>query len=91
MRERGATFTAKALSNSESIDFSIHTGTIGMTALITPAISNDLRVNYSIQRLATRFTGDNFGGAVPVPDSLLFPSGFSSTDSTYLFSISGVG
>lgn len=26
-----------------------------------------------------------------MPDSLLFPSGFSSTDSTYLFSISGVG
>ncbi|MBV8830176.1 MAG: hypothetical protein JO108_13200 [Acidobacteriaceae bacterium] len=59
VRERGATFTATALSNSESIDFSIHTGTIGMTALITPAISNDLLVNYSIQRLATRFTVDN--------------------------------
>jgi hypothetical protein len=34
---------------------------------------------------------DDFGGAVPVPDSLLFPSSFTSTDSAFLFLISGVG
>ena len=89
--QRGAAFSTSALSTIESIKSSIHTGTVGLTAMITPAISNETRLNYSNQRLATRFTIDNFGGAVPLPDSLLFPSGFSSTDNAFLFLISGVG
>src|SRR4030095_7872113 len=58
---------------------------------ITPAISNELRVNYSNQRVAAKFAVDNFGGAVPLPDSLLFPAGITSADSAYLFLIVGVG
>ncbi len=50
-----------------------------------------MRINYSNQRVATKFAVDNFGGAVPLPDSLLFPSGFSSTDSAFLLLINGVG
>jgi hypothetical protein len=36
-------------------------------------------------------TLDNFGGAVPLPDSLLFPSGFSSANGLFLFVITGAG
>jgi hypothetical protein len=89
--QRGALFSTPALSTTQSVSSSIHTFTVGLTQLITPAISNEVRVNYSNDRLATKFAVDNFGGAVPLPDSLLFPPGFSSADSGFLFFISGVG
>jgi hypothetical protein len=54
--------------------------TIGLAGLIKPGIGNELRANYSNQRVGLRFTMDDFGGAVPLPDSLLFPSGLSSTN-----------
>src|SRR5262249_30722372 len=91
LNQRGALFTTPALSTINLLSSSIHTFTLGLTQLINPAISNEVRVNYSNDRLITRFAVDNFGGAVPLPDNLLFPSGFSSTDSGFLFLISGVG
>jgi outer membrane receptor protein involved in Fe transport len=38
-----------------------------------------------------KYALDNFGGAVPLPDSLLFPAGFSSTNSNFEFFVQGVG
>jgi hypothetical protein len=89
--QRAAPFPTPALSTLESLESSVHTATIGLTGLITPAMINEVRANYSNQRLAAKFALDNFGGAVPLPDSLLFPSGSSSADSAFLFLISGVG
>ena len=34
---------------------------------------------------------DDFGGAVPIPDATLFPSGINSANGTFLFIILGVG
>src|SRR5262249_37159045 len=59
--------------------------------LITPRISNDLRVNYSNDRIGTKFQLDDFGGAAPLPDSVLFPSGFTSANSAFGFYIPGIG
>jgi hypothetical protein len=89
--QRDAPFTTPALSTTQSVSSFVHTFTVGLTQLITPAMSSELRLNYSNQRLATRFAVDNFGGAVPLPDSLLFPPGFSSKESGFLFAIIGVG
>jgi len=89
--QRAAPFTTPALSTIDSISSSVHTLTVGLTELIKPEISNEVRANYSNHRVATKFLVDNFGGAVPLPDSLMFPSGFSSTDSAFLFLINGVG
>src|SRR5262249_37101276 len=36
-------------------------------------------------------TLDNFGGATPVPDSVLFPAGFSSSNAIFGFLIQGIG
>ena len=91
LEERAAPFTTPALSTKDSISSTIHTLTLGLTQLIKSNMSNEVRANYSNQKVAARFIVDNFGGAVPVPDSLLFPSGFSSADSGFLFFISGVG
>src|SRR5215813_5433311 len=89
--QRGAPFTTPTLSTTQSLSSSIHTFTVVLTQLITPAISNEVRANYSNHRLATKLAVDNFGGAVQLPDSLLFPAGFSSANSAFEFLISGVG
>lgn len=59
--------------------------TIGLTQAVTPTIANDLRVNYSNQRATSGYILDNFGGAAPPPDNLLFPSGFSSSNAMFSF------
>jgi hypothetical protein len=50
-----------------------------------------VRANYSNDRVSSLFRLDSFGGAVPVPDPVLFPSGFSSVNSLFEYLIAGVG
>jgi hypothetical protein len=45
--QRAAPFTTPALSAVAALDSSVHTLTIGLTELITPAINNEVRLNYS--------------------------------------------
>jgi Carboxypeptidase regulatory-like domain/TonB dependent receptor-like, beta-barrel len=80
-----------ALSTTELLSTSVHTFTLGLTQSITPHMSNEVRANYSNDRVSSRFRLDSFGGAVPVPDSVLFPSGFSSANSLFEYLIVGVG
>src|SRR6201981_484457 len=80
-----------ALSTTESLSAAVHTLTLGLTQSISPRSSNEVRANYSNDRVGSRFGLDNFGGAVPVPDSALFPSGFSSSNGLFEFLIAGVG
>jgi len=79
------------LSTTQSLSSSVQTFTVGVTGLIKPEISNEVRANYSNHRVSTKFAVDRFGGAVPIPDSTLFPSGFSSSNSNLEFLIDGVG
>ncbi len=80
-----------ALSTTESVSSSIQTFTLGSTQLIRPDISNEFRANYSNQRVGTKYSLDDFGGAVPLPDSVLFPSGYSSSNALFEFLILGAG
>jgi hypothetical protein len=80
-----------SLSTTESLSTAVHTFTLGLTQSVSPRISNEVRANYSNDRVGSRFGLDNFGGAVPVPDSVLFPSGFSSSNGLFEFFIAGVG
>jgi len=79
------------LSTTQSLSSTVQTLTIGLTELIKPGISNDFRANYSNQRVRTKFFLDNFGGAKPLSDSVLFPSGFSSTNGLFQFFLLGAG
>jgi hypothetical protein len=79
------------LSTTQSASFSVQTFTVGVTEIVKPGISNEVRANYSNDRVGTKYTMDNFGGAVPLPDSVLFPSGFSSANGLWEFGITGVG
>lgn len=65
--------TPGALSNTETDSFSTQTLTLGFTAGITRTISNEVRANYSNSRAGTTYNLDNFSGAVPPADSVLFP------------------
>src|SRR6266850_1510716 len=80
-----------ALSTNDLLSTSIHTFTVGLTHLIKPSISNELRANYSNDRIAARFNLDNFGGAVPLTDAQMYPSGLSSADSLFELLILGAG
>ena len=79
------------LSSTESDSASVQTFTLGLNHLITSQIGNEIRANYSNDRVATKFFLDNFGGAVPLPDSLMFPSGYSSSNGLFQLFIVGAG
>ena len=80
-----------ALSSTESESSHVHTITVGLTGLISAEMSNEVRANYSNDRVGTRFGLDNFGGAVPLADSALYPPGFSSGNGLFEFLILGNG
>ena len=79
------------LSMTRSFPSTVQTMTAGFTAIITPRMSNELRANYSNQRVSITNALDNFGGAVPLPDSILFPPGYSSANGLFEFLIQGAG
>ena len=90
--QRGPFFTSgRVLSTTNSMSSSVHTGTVGLTQIINPEISNEVRVNYSNHRIGIDFVMDDFGGAAPLPDSLLFPSGITSANGNFLFIILSAG
>jgi hypothetical protein len=92
LEQRGPAFSSgTVLSMTEAVPSSIQTLTVGLAELIMSGISNELRANYSNDRVSTNYGVDNFGGAVPLPDSLLFPSGFSSQNSEFILLIPGIG
>jgi Carboxypeptidase regulatory-like domain/TonB dependent receptor len=79
------------LSTRELESASIQAFTLGLRHLITPRISNEVRANYSNDRIGTKYLADSFGGAVPLPDSALFPPGYSPSTSLFELFILGAG
>lgn len=90
--QRGPFFSSgRVLSTTNSLASSVHTGTIGLTQIINPQISNEVRANYSNHRIAIKYALDDFGGASPPGDSTLFPSGITSANGEFQFIILGAG
>jgi hypothetical protein len=50
---------------TEPLSSSVQTGTVGLNQIITPRISNEIRANYSNDRVGAKYSLDHFGGAVP--------------------------
>ena len=88
---RGPVITTPVLSTRESESASIQTFTLGVNQLLTPRISNELRANYSNDRIGTQFLLDDFGGAVSLANSLFFPSGYSSANAIFSLTVTGAG
>jgi hypothetical protein len=79
------------LSDVATTSFKSHTMTLGLNFAISPRLNNDLRLNYSNVRGGSSSKIENFGGAVPLPDSTMFPSGHSSATSEFALVILGGG
>lgn len=89
-----STTAARSLGDLSSTlvqDFGVNTLTLGLTVTPSPNISNEFRANYSNVAVKTRNTSDNFGGAIPPPDDLLFPTSISSANGQFLFDVLGMG
>jgi len=85
--QRGFGFALSAVNASA---YKTETLTGGATVVLTPRISNDFRANYSRNRGTISFVLDNFGGAVVLPDSLLFPAPMSGADSTFFIGLGSI-
>src|ERR1700733_1791531 len=79
------------LSETEPISSSVQTLTLSLTELIKPEISNEVRANYSNQRISESYALDSLGGAVPLSDSLSLPSPYTSANSALQFYVVGAG
>ena len=79
------------LSVRESESSSIQTFTLGLDQLITARITNQVRANYSNDRIETKYVSDSFGGAVPLSNSALFSPGYSPANSLFELFIVGAG
>ena len=88
---RAPPLAGPVLSLTQLLSSTVQTVTIGLTAIITPSVANEARANYSNQRMINRWDLDDFGGAEPVSDSLLFPAGASSANSIFELYIPGAG
>ncbi|HXG95123.1 MAG TPA: TonB-dependent receptor [Blastocatellia bacterium] len=78
-----------SLNNLGLNPFKTQTLTLGLTQAITSTISNDFRFNYSRARAGTRFALDQFGGAIPPPDAVVFPSFTDSRKAFFQFAMPG--
>jgi Carboxypeptidase regulatory-like domain len=90
--QRGAIPAPYTVLSTRTVEkSSTQTFTFGLSQLFIPSISNEIRANYSNERLRTKYVADSFGGAVPLPDSALFPSGYSPSNSQFELFILGSG
>jgi carboxypeptidase family protein/TonB-dependent receptor-like protein len=85
-RTRGLIGSANNITDAQ---FKTQTLTVGTSWLISPEMNNDLRVNWSKNNAGSVLSLDNFGGAVPAPNPLLFPVTGTPADSLFTFIILG--
>jgi carboxypeptidase family protein len=68
-------------SNVETYTIGTQMLTLGLTHTLTPHLVNEIRFNGSIESAEVRDTIGTLGGARSPPNSLLFPAGYSPSDS----------
>jgi hypothetical protein len=66
------------LADIEGTFITPHTITLGLTAAISPVITNEFRANYSNSKASQIYTMSNYGGAVPLTIDQLKTAGFPS-------------
>jgi hypothetical protein len=72
---------ASNLSTIEVTELRQEVFTAGATMLLTPALTNELRINFSRNAGRISQVQDGFGGSIPVPRELLALPEFASPDS----------
>jgi hypothetical protein len=79
--------TPNVISSRENTS---QTATTGLTRAVAGGGVNDLRVNYSASTMKSSSFMDTFGGAVPLAEARMFPTGISSATGQFSLSISGL-
>jgi hypothetical protein len=77
-----------ASANTLKVSLGTETLTMGLTQALSPRLVNEIRLNGSRQSGMTQFVITSTGGAQRPPDSLFFPPGYSSNDSSVSFGVS---
>jgi len=72
-------------SSVQDIKYRTRSLTLGTNQAITSRLTNEFRFNYSRNRVENSYTLDDFGGAMPPADSVLYPSGASPENSVFNF------
>jgi hypothetical protein len=85
LNQRGAGTYQDSYSDISDINYRSQSLTLGSKQAITPRLTNEFHFNYSRSRANAFYTLDNFGGAVPPPDSVLYPSFGSPQNSSFEF------
>lgn len=80
-----------APSSVETIKSKTQTLTLGASKSFGTEAVNEMRFNYSRNTGTTAFRLDTFGGAVPPPDSAIFPSFANPETSSFFFAALGLG
>jgi hypothetical protein len=87
--QRAGISGTSSLNTVATKDAKTQTLTVGTTWMISPKISNDLRANWSLNEGAIFNRLDDFGGAVPLSESLIFAPSASRQDSRFQLTLSG--
>jgi len=85
--QRGTQFSTPNILTEQSSRSQL--ATVGATHVFGNGALNDLRLNYSTATSTGLSTMDNYGGAVPLPESEIFPAGV--TTATGAFSLNVLG
>jgi len=75
------------LADLNTLGTNTRTITVGLNMMLSSGLSNSVRGNYSTQSVNSTYKMDSFGGAVPLPPSILFGS-LSQSDSLAYFALS---
>lgn len=86
---RGNGLSTPNTVSSTSVDTTA--GTTALTTVVGAHTTNDLRFNFTHSSAASNSTLDNYGGAAPLTDAEVFPTGLSSQTGFYQLSVAGYG
>jgi hypothetical protein len=84
---RGA--SAQGLNTLSRTSVTTRTLTFGATHFASPKVTAEVRANWSVSHGTTSFELDDFGGARPLPPSLLVPPDVASRDASFYLSVLG--
>src|SRR6266545_1360725 len=78
-----------SLNNMGVTKFVTQSLTVGVTQIFSSNVNNEIRGNYTKSEGTGFFQLDDFGGAIPPSDAVLFPSFATSQDSQIFFQLIG--
>jgi len=73
LMQRAAGSLQAALSNMSDLKYRTQSSTLGSNQVLSPRLTNEFRFNYSRSSSSVFLWLDNFGGAIPPPESVLYP------------------